>query len=70
MLALEGGYNTRVTAEAAAACLGVLLGAAAPPPDPFAAPRPLKETAGALAATAEAHVKHWCVCGASGQANV
>ena len=40
LLALEGGYNTRVTSEAAAACLGVLLGAPPPPPDPFAAPRP------------------------------
>lgn len=59
LLALEGGYNTRATSEAAAACLAVLQGGAAPAPDPFSAPRPLKETQAALQATAEAHAPFW-----------
>ncbi len=64
LLALEGGYNTRATSEAAAACLGVLLGAPPPPPDPFAAPRPLAGTQAALQAAAQAQAPHWWAPGA------
>lgn len=59
LLALEGGYNMRATSEAAAACLGVLLGAPPPPPDPFAAPRPLAGTQAAMQAAAQAQAPHW-----------
>lgn len=38
----------------------MLLGEAAPQPDPFAATWPLKESAAAIHATAQAQAPYWC----------
>ena len=59
VLALEGGYNVRMTAECATQCMHVLLGAAPPmlPGDAHAAPR--KDAAAVLQAVAEAQAPFW-----------
>lgn len=59
VIVLEGGYNTRVTSEAAAACLRCLLGQPPPPPDPFSAAWPQKQSAAAISATAAAQAPYW-----------
>ncbi len=59
VLALEGGYNVRLTAECASECMRVLLGAPPPmlPADAHAAPR--KDAAAVLQAVAAAQAPFW-----------
>ncbi len=59
VLALEGGYNVRLTAECATQCMRVLLGAPPPmlPADAHAAPR--KDAAAVLQAVAAAQAPYW-----------
>ena len=59
VLALEGGYNVRLTAESATQCMRVLLGAPPPtlPADAHAAPR--KDAAAVLQAVAAAQAPFW-----------
>ena len=59
VLALEGGYNVRLTAECGTQCMRVLLGAPPPvlPADAHAAPR--KDAAAVLQALAAAQAPFW-----------
>ncbi|CAL8468789.1 g8330 [Coccomyxa elongata] len=61
VLALEGGYNLRMTAECGAECVKVLLGAKPEPLDTRGAWRPAKETGQLLARVAAAQAPFWPV---------
>ena len=60
VLALEGGYNVRLTAECAQQCMRVLLGTP-PPPLPMEGPtQPRKEAVAVLQAVTQMHAPFWC----------
>ena len=62
VLALEGGYNVRLTAECSQQCMRVLLGEPAPPlPNDDPERQLLREAAAVLISVAQTHAPYWCV---------
>ena len=60
VLALEGGYNLRMTAECAQQCMRVLLGDPAPPlPNDDPDMPLLREAAAVLVSVAQTHAPYW-----------